>query len=109
MASFIHKRVFQGFMCLHILHHALHEPIYGSWMMEELARHGYRTGPGTLYPLLHDMVQEGLLTCESVNVNGKVRKYYRATAAGGEALQMARTRLRELTREIGMQEGENSR
>jgi DNA-binding PadR family transcriptional regulator len=35
----------------HILHHAAKEEIHGAWMTQELARHGYRISPGTLYPL----------------------------------------------------------
>jgi hypothetical protein len=38
---------------LHVLHDFCQEPIYGLEMIEELARDGYRFGPGTLYPLLH--------------------------------------------------------
>jgi len=29
--------------------------------MDELAHHGYRIGPGTLYPLLHGLERSGLL------------------------------------------------
>ena len=47
------RDVFLAFARVHILHHAAEEPIFGVGMMKELARHGYRLGPGTLYPLLH--------------------------------------------------------
>ena len=35
---------------LHILHHASDGAFYGQWMIDELARHGYKLNPGTLYP-----------------------------------------------------------
>jgi PadR family transcriptional regulator, regulatory protein PadR len=38
-----------GFIRLHILHHAAEQEIYGQWMIDELARHGYRLSPGTMY------------------------------------------------------------
>jgi PadR family transcriptional regulator PadR len=37
-----------GFIRLHVLHHAAEHEIYGQWMIDELARHGYRLSSGTL-------------------------------------------------------------
>ena len=51
-----------GFIRLHILHHAAEQEIYGQWMIDELAHHGYRLSPGTLYPMLHAMERNGYLT-----------------------------------------------
>ncbi len=45
-----HKDLLSGFVRLHILHHASEHEIYGLWIIEELARHGYRLSSGTLYP-----------------------------------------------------------
>lgn len=99
MSEKILKKIFMGFMSMHILHHAQQEPIYGAWMLEELAHHGYKVSAGTLYPLLHDLHLEGLLTCEERNVGGKIRKYYSITAAGIAVYQTAKQQLKELTRE----------
>ena len=44
--------LYSGLIRLHVLHHAAQEPIFGLGMIEELARHGYRISPGTMYPLL---------------------------------------------------------
>lgn len=55
------------------------QSIYGSWMMEELKKHGYDISPGTLYPILHNLCKEGLLLVENKNINGKIRKYYSIT------------------------------
>ena len=37
---------------------------------------------GALYPTLHKLVSEGLLTTEKEKVNGRTRKYYRLTPSG---------------------------
>lgn len=85
---------------LHILHHAAQEPIYGAWMSEELAHHGYKISPGTLYPTLHRLELEGLLESESVVSEGRTRRVYRATEAGEVALVEDRASLAELAREV---------
>jgi len=91
---------FLGFVKIHILHHAAEEPIYGLAMIEELERHGYEIGPGTIYPMLHEMEQEGWLVREDRVVDGRVRKYYRATEPGCAALREARVKIRELVAEV---------
>ncbi|MCV7073694.1 helix-turn-helix transcriptional regulator, partial [Mycobacterium rufum] len=58
-------REFQrGAVRLHILHHAAVEGVHGAWLTEELARHGYDISPGTLYPTLHRLEADGLLTSQ---------------------------------------------
>jgi DNA-binding PadR family transcriptional regulator len=91
---------FGGFVRMHVLYHAVREPIYGVEMMEELARHGYEVGPGTLYPMLHQLEQAGYLVSQAEVVGGKQRKYYRATDEGARALEDAKSRLRELVKEV---------
>ncbi|MFD2570649.1 PadR family transcriptional regulator [Spirosoma soli] len=39
---------------------------------------------GALYPVLHKLEQEGLLVTESVEVDGRLRKYYTLTPSGSE-------------------------
>ncbi len=39
---------------------------------------------GALYPVLHKLEQEGLLLTESVEVEGRLRKYYSLTPQGAE-------------------------
>jgi DNA-binding PadR family transcriptional regulator len=96
---------FLGFIKVHILHHAAQEPIYGLAMIEELRRHGYELGAGTLYPVLHGMEQRGYLARQDRVVGGKVRKYYTATAAGRLALEEARQKMSELVHEVLEGEG----
>jgi PadR family transcriptional regulator PadR len=89
-----------AFIKLHILYHAGNDPVYGLGLIEELQRHGYRLGPGTLYPTLAKMEEAGLLTSETRIVSHKLRKYYRITAAGRKRLQRFKVKIRELFEEI---------
>jgi DNA-binding PadR family transcriptional regulator len=91
---------FLGFVRIHILYHANIQPIFGTGIMEELARHGYRLSPGTLYPILHGLEKRGYLSRYDEVVDGKVRKYYSATPAGKMALREAKTRIAELVEEV---------
>lgn len=97
----IHRDFFLGFIRLHILYHASQEPVFGLALIEELARHGYRLSPGTLYPVLHRLERDGFLKSEKEIVRGKVRKYYRATRQGKRALDKSYAKVRELVKEIG--------
>ncbi|MCP8615341.1 PadR family transcriptional regulator [Salirhabdus salicampi] len=94
------RKLFLGFIQIHILHHAKEHPIYGSWMLEELREHGYDISAGTLYPILHSMEKEALLTKEEKNVDGKIRKYYTTTDKGEKVLIEARKKAFELFKEI---------
>jgi PadR family transcriptional regulator, regulatory protein PadR len=91
---------FGGFVRLHVLYHAVKEPIFGVEMMEELARHGYQVGSGTLYPMLHQLEESGYLSSSTEVVAGKTRKYYRATPEGARALEEAKAKIRELVKEV---------
>lgn len=94
------RKLFLGFIQIHILHHAKMEPVYGKWMLEELEHHGYNMSAGTLYPVLHSMEKEGLLHREDRLVDGKVRKYYTTTSLGLKILDEARRKAYELFKEI---------
>lgn len=101
MNNYISKRLFQGFICLHILYHAGLKPIYGSYMIEELSEHGYKLSPGTLFPILHSLEREGMLECYSENAEGKIRKYYTITELGKGEFIKTKKYLSELISEIG--------
>jgi PadR family transcriptional regulator, regulatory protein PadR len=91
---------FLGFIKIHILHHAAEHPVFGAWLIEELNEHGYDLSPGTLYPILHSLEAEGLLSAEERGVHGKRRKYYTVTRMGRETLAEAKAKIRELTGEV---------
>jgi PadR family transcriptional regulator PadR len=94
------RDLYSGLIRLHVLHHAVKEPIFGLGMVEEPARHGYRISQGTLYPLLHSLEKKGYLR-SSTRRNGKsLRKVYRATPLGRNALLAAKSKVRELFSEL---------
>jgi PadR family transcriptional regulator PadR len=96
----ITRHFFNGFIRLHVLYHAVKEPVYGAEITEELVRHGYRISQGTLYPTLHLLETLGYLRSHPQLVQGRRRKYYRATAAGKRVLNEARAKLQELVAEV---------
>jgi PadR family transcriptional regulator PadR len=102
MSSMDHHDLLSGFIRIHILHHAAEGPIYGQWIIEELARHGYRLSPGTLYPMLRALKEKGYLTAheDRGGPGGRRRRLYTATALGREGLAIARERLCELVGEV---------
>ncbi len=100
MQEQILRKMFLGFINIHILHHGKKEPFYGSWMIEELKEHGYNISPGTLYPILKSMEESNLLVKEDKLVDGKIRKYYSTTSLGEEVLAKAREKAKELFKEI---------
>jgi len=95
-----HHELLSGFVRLHILHHAAAGELYGQWMIEELARHGYRLSPGTIYPLLHGLEKRGYLASRQERVGRTMRKLYHATPLGLETLTIAQAKARELFGEL---------
>ena len=90
MQDRIVRKLFLGFIQIHILHHAEQHPIYGAWMMNELKSHGYEMSAGSLYPILHNMESDGLMIKEEKLVDGKIRKYYSLTSKGNKILDEAK-------------------
>jgi DNA-binding PadR family transcriptional regulator len=94
------REFLRGAVQLHILHHAAEGEIHGAWMSRELAGHGYEISPGTLYPTLHRLESEGLLSSRRAVEEGRARRVYRITADGRRALRLTRKALRELADEV---------
>ena len=94
-----HHDLLSGLVRLHVLYHAAEREIYGQWMIDELASHGYRLSAGTLYPLLHKMARDGYLTVREERDGRTVRKLYSITDKGREGLTVAKERIREFTGE----------
>lgn len=92
--------LYAGLIRLHVLHHAVKEPVYGLAMIEELARHGYKLSAGTLYPILHGLEERGYLTSTEERSGSVARRVYRATGSGREALAGAKLKVRELFGEL---------
>jgi DNA-binding PadR family transcriptional regulator len=94
------RDLYSGMIRLHILHHAEEELIFGAGMAEELARHGYKISPGTMYPILHGLERRGYLRSSQRRVGKSVRRVYGITKAGRRALKKAKQRVRELFGEL---------
>jgi DNA-binding PadR family transcriptional regulator len=92
--------LYSGLIRVHVLHHAAHEPVFGLGMMRELGRHGYRIGPGTLYPLLHALEKRRYIRSRKQKIHGKIRRCYTITPAGRRALAKAKAKVRELFEEL---------
>ena len=95
-----HRELLSGFVRLHILLHATDAPVFGAWIIEELAHHGYRLSAGTLYPMLHALEKKGYLTSEEQRHGRSIRRLYRATDLGREGLRVARQQAGELFGEL---------
>ncbi len=99
-----HSRLFRdillGFVRVHVLHYASKGPVYGAALNEDLATHGYRLSPGTLYPLLHGLEDIGFLERTPEVVAGKVRKYYSLTERGHQALEDLQYKICDLVTEV---------
>jgi DNA-binding PadR family transcriptional regulator len=94
------REFLRGAVRLHILHHAAHGEVHGAWMAKELAHHGYKISPGSLYPTLHKMETEGLLRSSQRVVEGRARRCYVTTAKGYKTLESTKRQLRELANEV---------
>jgi DNA-binding PadR family transcriptional regulator len=102
LQEILYKDLYSGLIRLHVLHHAAEEPIFGLGIIEELARHGYKMSPGTMYPILHGLEHRGLLRSKEVWMNSHRRLVYPATPLGRKALRAARDKVRELFGELGL-------
>jgi len=94
------QELYTGLIRLHILYHAAREPIFGLGIIEELARHGYKLSPGTLYPILHGLEYKGYLRSAEQRDGRQARRMYRVTPAGRKALETAKGKVRELFGEL---------
>lgn len=92
-----------AFWKLHILHHAAKGPVHGWWMLRELEEHGHRLSPGTLYPLLARLAENGWLRA-ATQEGPKARRSYRITPAGRRLLRQLRREIEELYREVVLEE-----
>jgi PadR family transcriptional regulator PadR len=94
------RELYGGLIRLHLLHHAAEGPLYGLSMIEELARHGYRLSPGTLYPILHGLEKKGYLRSSEQRLGRTARRMYQITPRGNRALRGAKRKVRELFGEL---------
>lgn len=87
----IDKSLISGSTTLLVLSLLSREEMYGYQMITELARrsdHTFELKEGTLYPILHGLETERLVTVEEKKAEtGRSRKYYQITRKGRRALE----------------------
>jgi len=99
MLSAADREIRLGIWKIHILHHAASRAVWGIWLLDELAAHGYRLSPGTLYPALAWMAGNGWLQ-RKPGPHARARALYRITPAGRGLLRALRREITELYREV---------
>lgn len=85
----IDKSLLSGSTAMLLLKLLSQQDMYGYEMIETLrlrSRNVFELKAGTLYPLLHSLEAKDLLTVYEKEVTGKIRKYYRITKKGKQAL-----------------------
>jgi PadR family transcriptional regulator PadR len=61
------------------------EEMYGYQLVSEIqhrSRGAFEFGEGCIYPVLHRLVKQRMLTERQQEVSGRTRRYYRLSAAG---------------------------
>ena len=80
--------------------------MYGYQIIEELAKRSenvFRLKTGTIYPLLHNLEKEKLISSYDEKAdNLRVRKYYKLTSKGSGFLQKAQADWREYTNAVAL-------
>lgn len=100
----------QGTLELMILTILTREPLHGYGVSQKLAalsRDEFQVNPGSLFPTLYRLEQDGKLKAEwAASENNRQAKYYRLTAAGRKQLEKHRERWDRVTLAIaGVLEG----
>jgi len=100
----------QGTLELMILTILTREPLHGYGVSQKLAAlsgDAFRVNPGSLFPLLYRLEQDGKLKAEwGASDNNRQAKFYRLTAAGRRQLEKHRERWDRVTLAIaGVLEG----
>ena len=86
----------QGTLELMILTILSREPLHGygiSQRLTALSRDNFQVNPGSLFPLLYRLEQDGKLKAEwAATANNRKAKYYRLTSSGRKQLEQHRQR-----------------
>lgn len=99
-ADMIDHDFMRGFVKLYALWRASQSAVYGLEIIEEMRDLGFKLSPGTVYPTLHALLEEGDVTVKERKVNGKLRRVYRATRKGKKEAVEVIERLSFLVRKV---------
>lgn len=100
MLSVADREIRLGIWKIHILHHAEARPVWGTWLLEELAEHGHRLSPGTLYPALARLERNGWLRRTGHPGHARARQTFGITPSGRRLLEQLRREVAELYKEV---------
>lgn len=100
MLSAADREIRLGIWKIHILHHAALRDVWGRWLLEELAEHGHELSPGTLYPALLRMENNGWLERTGDTPYARARQTFRITVDGRRLLDGLRKEVAELYEEV---------
>jgi DNA-binding PadR family transcriptional regulator len=96
----IDREFARGFVKLYALWRASQGETFGIQIIEEMRDLGFKVSPGTLYPVLHTLLEERDVTQTNRLVNGKIRKCYRATTKGRKEAEEVIKRLTSLLKKF---------
>lgn len=86
------KKSYSGYTTMLVLKVLEEQDMYGYQITQELERRSenvFALKTGTLYPILHGLEHEGLVSAyEKSAESGKLRRYYHLTQKGNDALRM---------------------
>lgn len=87
----VDKSLISGSTTMLVLKLLEHQDMYGYQMIEELERksnHVFTLKAGTLYPILHSLEQQKMITAyDGLSEEGRKRKYYQICEKGKKLLQ----------------------
>lgn len=93
------KGLMSGSAALLVLHLIGLRDMYGYEIVKELelrSENVFSLKEGTMYPVLHSLEKDGLVTSyESLAETGKLRKYYSITKKGSAALEQKKAEWKE--------------
>ncbi len=99
----------KGSLPLLILHYLSAKQGHGYQIAKEIREQSAGAldfAEGTLYPTLHRLQNEGLVTSYEQEENGRIRRYYRLTERGQGALARERADWRQYTQIVNQILGE---
>ncbi|MCL2425258.1 MAG: helix-turn-helix transcriptional regulator [Oscillospiraceae bacterium] len=95
------NKLFSGNTTMLVLKLLEAEDMYGYQIIEELAKKSddvFRLKTGTLYPLLHGLENDGIVTSYDEHAdNQRVRKYYKLTSQGKNLLKKKQSEWKNYT------------
>lgn len=94
----VERSLVSGSMKMLILNLLSEKDMYGYEMIDTLrqkSQNVFELKAGTLYPLLHDLEEKGLLVVYEQEFKGKTRKYYSLTKQGKRFLEKKKEEWKE--------------